>query len=272
MNKERLINTLLEGFETPKGKAKSEIWQNIEKSIGALDETPVVKLKTNRTKRFIPFVAAASIALVAFFLFPSSSDEFAFNNDSNQLVVETLPDGSSITVSPQSEVTYSSSSDGREVKLKGEAFFEVVKGNRFTVITDNGEVEVVGTSFSVNSRVDQLDVKCFTGKVKVENSGKTVMLTKGLGTTSVSSGKVYQHSLQNKLGQNGSLNFDNLSLDLVVEDLKIYKNLSIKNLSGNNPSVSVDFLDEDNQTIVEVLAKISGLKIKKVGDFEYELY
>jgi transmembrane sensor len=37
----------------------------------------------------------------------------------------------------------------RTLSLEGEAFFEVQKGSKFSVVTSDGIVEVLGTSFDV---------------------------------------------------------------------------------------------------------------------------
>lgn len=270
MKKEELIENLLSGFKMPEGKAESVIWENIQKKMN--DDSKVVEMKPRSlTKRLLPFIAAASVVLAVLVLFPSSN-QVAFKNLSNDLLVETLPDGSVVTLSPQSSVSFESDEEGRDVHMKGEAFFNVKKGNKFSVITENGVVEVLGTSFMVNSRVDLIDVRCYTGKVKVETQGTEVLLTKGLGTSSLNSGETFQHNNVLKLGEQGILKFDNQALNLVLEDLKIFKGLEIKNMSSKNPSISVEFGDEDNNRIIEVLAQITGLKEKKVGDTSFELY
>jgi ferric-dicitrate binding protein FerR (iron transport regulator) len=53
--------------------------------------------------------------------------------------------------------------------LEGEAFFDVVKGASFKVLTKQGAVEVLGTEFNVISRDDYFEVQCLEGKVRVES-------------------------------------------------------------------------------------------------------
>ena len=53
------------------------------------------------------------------------------------------------------------------MSLEGQAFFEVEKGKPFTVNTNEGNVTVLGTKFTVNSADNYFEVKCFEGKVKV---------------------------------------------------------------------------------------------------------
>jgi len=64
-----------------------------------------------------------------------------------------LADGSKIIMAPYSVLTVRTNTHtgGREVRLTGEAYFDVTSsaGRPFVVRTDNGEVRVLGTSFGV---------------------------------------------------------------------------------------------------------------------------
>ena len=85
-----------------------------------------------------------------------------------------LPDGSSVWLNAASSLTYPLSfakGKKRIVELKGEAYFEVSKDkdHPFVVKTAKQEVEVLGTSFNINSYADESEVKTtlLEGSVKV---------------------------------------------------------------------------------------------------------
>lgn len=85
-----------------------------------------------------------------------------------------LPDGSSVWLNAASSLTYPLSfakGKKRMVELKGEAYFEVSKDkdHPFVVKTAKQEVEVLGTSFNINSYADESVVKTtlLEGSVKV---------------------------------------------------------------------------------------------------------
>ena len=82
-----------------------------------------------------------------------------------------LPDGSKVRLNAVGELDYDAEvwSEQRKLSLSGEAFFEVKKGETFTVETPSGQIEVLGTSFNVWARDSQLEVVCHSGKVKVMN-------------------------------------------------------------------------------------------------------
>lgn len=94
-----------------------------------------------------------------------------------------LPDGSQVHLNASSKLTYKGPDweDNREVQLKGEAYFKVQKGSTFTVNTELGNVSVLGTQFTVESRTDLYKVVCFEGKVLVVNQKQdSIYLTKGM--------------------------------------------------------------------------------------------
>lgn len=80
-----------------------------------------------------------------------------------------LPDHSRVVLSANSSVSYSSYFWNRKLKLQGEAYFEVKRGEKFIVRTDEGSVSVLGTRFMVSQKNNQLDVSCYEGQVAYEN-------------------------------------------------------------------------------------------------------
>ena len=124
--------------------------------------------------------AAAAIILVLIGLF----NVFVFSNSivtgfgaQSGLV---LDDHSSITVNARSRISYPNFfALNRNIKLDGEALFEVAKGSKFTVKTNNGDVQVHGTKFKVISRDGYFEVACFEGKVKVCTDDSQNMLLPG---------------------------------------------------------------------------------------------
>ncbi|SDL16511.1 FecR family protein [Pedobacter sp. ok626] len=86
-----------------------------------------------------------------------------------------LPDGSTAWLNAASSLTYNPSLKGEEqyrnVKLSGEAYFEVAKDKKhpFVVTTDKQRIEVLGTHFNVSAYNDELSVKTtlLEGSVKV---------------------------------------------------------------------------------------------------------
>lgn len=94
-------------------------------------------------------------------------------NTSFRPTKKALSDGSVITLQPKGVIEFPSSFTGntREVKLTGEAFFEVAKDKNRPFIITTGEiaVKVLGTSFNIKaySGAREISVAVRTGKVSV---------------------------------------------------------------------------------------------------------
>ena len=97
-----------------------------------------------------------------------------------------LSDGTKVWLNAQTELVYpvKFGNDKREVKLKGEAYFEVAKDSKrpFTVLINSGsDVEVLGTQFNVMAYEDEAEVQTtlVEGKVKFALGERQLILDPG---------------------------------------------------------------------------------------------
>ncbi|SDH14099.1 FecR family protein [Dyadobacter soli] len=109
-------------------------------------------------------------------------DELEVYNETHAIQLVNLPDGSSVILKKHARISYPAAflADRREVTLRGEAFFEVVKNPEqpFFVYAGSMVTKVKGTSFSIKANDDDEDVELVvkTGVVEVsalENEGKS---------------------------------------------------------------------------------------------------
>lgn len=126
-------------------------------------------------------IAAAVLLLISggYFYFNNLNERIETGYAENTSFL--LPDSSEVLLNDASEVSYDKKKweHHRNLKLRGEAFFKVAKGKKFTVTTDMGSVEVLGTQFNVKSREDFFEVNCFEGVVRVTFQGKAMQLPAG---------------------------------------------------------------------------------------------
>ena len=106
-----------------------------------LNDPKVIQL--NPFKKFMRVAAAAVILMLGTYFYMNSLDEkittqFAENKEI------LLPDNSEVMLNADSQISYSKKNwtAERNIDLKGEAFFKVAKGEKFTVATDAGTVTV----------------------------------------------------------------------------------------------------------------------------------
>ncbi|TXK75287.1 FecR family protein [Mesonia sp. HuA40] len=139
--------------------------------------------KQKRRKRILNWVSSAAailvIALVAFW-FTQQNIVLIDTANAQQKNLE-LPDGSLAKLNAGSQIKYHSNKwkKERQLQLKGEAYFEVKKGEKFSVQTPIGKVEVLGTAFNVKQRQNFFNVTCFEGLVRVIKEQDTLALPGG---------------------------------------------------------------------------------------------
>ena len=130
-----------------------------------------------------PLLRIASVVLIGFVLsylfWPGGTVKM--DTQFGEQSTLSLPDESIVILNAVSELAYNEKnwSENRRIKLIGEAFFDVVKGSRFQVVTPQGEITVLGTEFNVKQRGDFFEVKCYEGSVQVISGQNEVILKVG---------------------------------------------------------------------------------------------
>lgn len=138
--------------------------------------------KLSRTVLAAAFSALAAAAVVtAVFYYGVAFDDPVWIHESTS-VAQTrtviLPDGTSVRLSPCSQITYPSefSRRSRKVMLVGEAYLDVAKDSRrpFTLTANNMDVIVHGTQFNVSSYLsdEEDEVALVEGSVEMRLHGE----------------------------------------------------------------------------------------------------
>ena len=219
-------NKFFGGVEIPFKKSEEDAWKDIKSRIDALpsEEKKVVRM-------WPAISAAAAIALlVGLLIFWPSNNEIVVvaTLKGNSQSIE-LPDHSKVTLAPEAEISYNSDwTQERKLSLKGQAFFEVQKGSTFTVETRLGNVQVLGTSFDVSDRNNELFVICETGRVKVSSGDKEVIITPGM-MARASKGAVVAFKSYKKGNQwlDGKFVYENEPLVNVLNEIERQFNVEI---------------------------------------------
>lgn len=153
-----------------------------------------------------------------------------------------LPDGTSVWLNSGSELQFPIrfTDNMREVSLKGEAFFEVVKNEKhpFRVNARDMNIDVMGTSFSVISYSDENQSEVILKEGKVRLSIDEGQITKDYGTMNPGQRAVYNEESQKIITKevnpqkyiawiNGDLIFDDDPMEDVVKRLSRWFNVEI---------------------------------------------
>jgi len=166
-------------------------WEKVKSRIHQTDK-PVSSRKQILNPLF-RIAAAIVLAILLFsggylaFIRPGSSVEILEISSTDQILKTfTLPDGTLVSLNSGTKLQYPRKfkSDTREVKIQGEAFFQVKpnKNKPFIIHAGKAEIKVLGTSFNVNAYPDNklVEVIVETGKVQVLNKIAETMPTKEL--------------------------------------------------------------------------------------------
>lgn len=222
-------------FKTIKANnhTKEKLWNNIEGQLSTGAKTiPLNKAKSNTRRLWVSIAAAAAVALIAFLYYPKSmGTEFQTSIGEEKMLA--LEDGSSVKLNVNSELNVDYTEENRTLNLKGEAYFDVEKGRSFIVETEQGNIEVLGTTFNIRSRQDQLYVDCFTGSVKVSIADNKQVATLEAGESCALVNGILRQVRASELGelpewQNGTISFENQTLEVVINEISNYHEIYVE--------------------------------------------
>ena len=153
-------------------------------------EAAWLKFKDNTTAKPIFSNTWVRIAAVFALIVGSWSLYIIYNvasyadvNTNEKVLLQTLPDGSELTLNKFSHVKYANNfKSNRSIRLdSGDVFFKVIKDKNkpFLIEINKVTVQVVGTSFNIKHLRQRTEVVVETGIVKVSLGASEVLLHKG---------------------------------------------------------------------------------------------
>lgn len=176
------IFATVDQWEVPATRTKTEAWGQFAATLDEKD-TKTATVRKMSPMRWASSIAAAVIILLGVgYLFRDTSVNYS--TQVGQKLSVKLPDNSEVILNANSSLSFDPDSwdEKRFVSLDGEAYFEVEKGQTFTVGTDQGTVSVLGTRFNVQDRPEKWAVQCYSGKVEVKAKAESIILTAGQST------------------------------------------------------------------------------------------
>jgi ferric-dicitrate binding protein FerR (iron transport regulator) len=214
-----------EGLPSHAGMDMDSAWKKVE---ARTIRKPVVR--PLMAQNWFRYAAALVLLIGGIWLWFGRQEEFKVVQSGASKRMILLEDGSRVTLNKGSELRFKTFSGKlREVKLKGDAFFEVAKNpdKPFIITAYRSSTEVLGTSFQISS--DSLsgdDLSVVTGKVSFQSLQKPDQ--KGLFVAGQSGkigvdGKLFRGAFNDsnfRSWQTGRLDFENARLETVASDLE----------------------------------------------------
>jgi transmembrane sensor len=192
----------------------------------------------------------------------------------------TLPDGSQVVLRKGATLSYPKvfSSNIREVTLTGEAWFEVQhdKTHPFRIQTTRATLEVLGTSFTINTNNQQDELVVATGKVlftnKTDTAEKQIIYPNQYCALTNKGFQVKPQNDPNFLSwKTGIIKFDNTPINQVATVLSNYYNLNIQ--PDNQlmklpviPTVTAKFNQQPIDSVLTEIKLLANISNRKQND------
>lgn len=202
------------------------------------------------------------------------------NVPAGQHLEVSLPDNSTVRLNAQSTLSYKPFlwKIARTVKFEGEAWFDVMKGKRFEIISDKGKTIVLGTTFNIYSRNSEYQVTCISGKVKVlENTGtREVTLNPGQQAVINADGALeVQSDINTELTLswlNNKFSFTSVPLVRVFEEIGRQYGVEISFPAGLEKTYTGTFVKDNSvENVLNLVCRPFDLNFTRKSDNEYSI-
>ena len=183
----------------------------------------------------------------------------------------TLSDGTRVMLNANSTLEYPASFDDaevREVRLKGEAHFEVTKNPHRPFVVKAGEMQtqVLGTIFDVKAyRKDAPKVTLMQGKVKVSNADTEVEMRPGQ-TATLQADKIVVSKASSSASDwlEGDFDMDQVTLAEAMSDIGAWYNKTVVFLSQANMGKLIHFRFSRRASLQEIITALNEMGVAKV--------
>lgn len=183
----------------------------------------------------------------------------------------TLSDGTRVMLNANSTLEYPASFDDaevREVRLKGEAHFEVTKNPHRPFVVKAGEMQtqVLGTIFDVKAyRKDAPKVTLMQGKVKVSNADTEVEMRPGQ-TATLQSDKIVVSKASSSASDwlEGDFDMDQVTLAEAMSDIGAWYNKTVVFQSQANMDKLIHFRFSRRASLQEIITALNEMGVAKV--------
>ena len=183
----------------------------------------------------------------------------------------TLSDGTRVMLNANSTLEYPASFDDaevREVRLKGEAHFEVTKNPHRPFVVKAGEMQtqVLGTIFDVKAyRKDASKVTLMQGKVKVSNADTEVEMRPGQ-TATLQEDKIVVSKASSSASDwlEGDFDMDQVTLAEAMSDIGAWYNKTVVFQSQANMDKLIHFRFSRRASLQEIITALNEMGVAKV--------
>lgn len=260
---EKRIDQSIRYFQVPAMNKKEDVLNSLLDKINAKEQ--FIPKRNNVVRLYYSVASVAATVLVVFALYFMFAVD-TFNGVQNASNVFYLPDQSRVILTEGSQLRYSKLFFNREVKLKGEAYFEAEheEGSSFYVKTNEGGVLVLGTRFSVSEKNNSFVVQCYEGIIGIDYHSEKIKIAEGMRF-------VGQHAKFDVLNNNNTgypdyarfnFNCNNLNLSEVWPVVESYFGVSIDDRSAMKKSFTGSIVTGNVHEVIDIICTSMELDFK----------
>lgn len=256
---------------------EDQAWQRFRQRIQPVEKKkPVIRLQWLRIAATLTLLMALGWAITQWIGRGEKVQEMVVNT-ANDVRIDSLPDGSTVTLNKNSSLHYPSRFTGKQrpVRLQGEAFFKVKpdKEKPFVITVNDVEVTVLGTSFNI--RTDdkgRTEVVVETGRVRVSHAGRTIELQANERTLVAAA-----DSVMNKESQPDKLYNYYRTREFVCNDTPLWKLAEVLNEAyrveikltteyARSQRINTTFNNESLERVLDLISQTCGVEISRTGN------
>lgn len=212
-------------------------------------------------------VAASLLILVAVGAYTLLVPKTITVKTEGQVMAYDLPDGSHVTLSPYSSISYAED-NCREVEMTGCVYYQVKHDEQhaFMVNGERGHVQVLGTQFLVDERTDAPVVMVTSGKVFFSSrvskegvyltKGKRARLSQGADKPELLAG----YDVNDVAWATHRLHFENTPISDVLEELSKLSGAHYEP-SDETKRLTGDFDTDSIPQVIQVIEETLGIRI-----------
>ncbi|NOR74253.1 MAG: DUF4974 domain-containing protein [Draconibacterium sp.] len=272
MSSEEKILKMTNELIPPSGKPENEVLDSLLDKIEQSAPTKIFKFK-----KLIQAVAAIIILLLSIYSVNSYlSNEIIKTQFAKQTEI-TLPEGTKVTLNADSKLKWSNNQfeKDRQLTLKGEAYFDVIKGDEFIIKTKLGTVEILGTQLNVFSRDNIFWVSCISGKVKVSANNKHQIILPGEIVELTQQGliKTIDNNIKKTTSwKEGIFYFEDKPLISIFAELERQFDVSIQYKKLEDRLITVSFSNKKLSEALDIICIPMGLNYEVDNNQKVRIY
>ncbi|OFX86000.1 MAG: hypothetical protein A2W99_16665 [Bacteroidetes bacterium GWF2_33_16] len=260
-------------------------WEKMSEKVDQYEKEKISPKIIPLKSRFVWISGIAASIVILFGIYqlilkPSYQTQKVYIASAQEVMEDSLPDGSKITLNANTKITYPKqfAKNERRIKLSGEAYFEVEhnKEKPFIIEAENAFVQVLGTSFNVKAYENSdLEVIVTDGLVKVfvvdpeTSDTSAILLRKGekgkIAANEMKPVYVAEQKPDAIFWMDYTLIFNDADLRKVFSLLKNYYNIEI-NVSDEriyDCRLTTTFTNNSIEEIIEVITATFEFEYKK---------